>query len=357
MQLEQFLVSPDTTVRASIDRLNQFATQILLVVNDDRQLLGTMTDGDVRRAILKRVNDETPVSAIMQPKPLTATKDWAPQKALSLMRVLRIHHIPVVDENGRVTGIFTEESLISQDELPNVAVLMVGGLGKRLGAMTSNCPKPMLNIGGKPILQTTVETLRDAGFRQFVFAVNYLAEKIEGHFGDGSAYGVSINYFQESEPLGTAGALRHIEISNNEPILVMNGDILTRVNFGHLLKYHYQNHAAATMCVREFNHEIPFGVVELDGHEISEIREKPTSSVFVNSGIYILNPESLDEIPAAGSFDMPSLFSLLREKQMATIAYPIQEYWADIGQPTDFAKAESEYASNFDQNAAGNSRK
>jgi dTDP-glucose pyrophosphorylase/predicted transcriptional regulator len=348
MKLDRFLISPNATIAESVEQLNTRSTQILLVVDSEKRLLGTVTDGDIRRAMLRKVEQSSTLSEIMQKAPLTARSDWSPQRAQSFMRARRIHQIPTVDDNGYVTGVFTEESFISQEQLPNVAVLMVGGLGKRLGALTENCPKPMLKIGGRPILETTIETLRDAGIRRFVLAVNYLSEQIETHFGDGANQGVSISYFHETQPLGTAGALRHIETLNESPLLVMNGDILTRVNYGHLLRYHHEGEACATMCVREFNQQIPFGVVELDGHKITGIREKPSSSFFVNSGIYVLNPESLHYLPASGPFDMPNLFDLLREQQKTTLAYPISEYWADIGQPHDFVQAENDYASNFE---------
>lgn len=348
MSLDRYLVGINLSIDDAIVRLNQSATQILLVVDSHQRLLGTVTDGDVRRAILSKDKlTGRSIIQVMQRKPTVAAIDWSPQRAQSLMHSKRIHHIPIVDDAGVVTGVFTEESLVSQVDLPNTAFVMAGGLGSRLGEMTADCPKPMLRIGGKPILETILETLRDAGIRKIVFAVNYLADQIQDHFADGSNHGVSIDYVIERERLGTAGSLRLLDPVPNEPILVMNGDILTRVNYGHLLRYHDQHQAAATMCVREFNQRIPFGVVELTGNRIEKITEKPETSFYVNSGIYVLSPESLAEIPRTGPFDMPSLFEAVRRDSQSTIAYPIQEYWADIGQPGDFAQAESEYAVNF----------
>jgi NDP-sugar pyrophosphorylase family protein len=245
-------------------------------------------------------------------------------------------------------GIFTEESLIHDRPLTNTVVLMVGGRGKRLRPLTETCPKPMLRIGGKPILETTIETLRDSGFRHFVLSINYLAEQIERYFGDGSRYGIRINYIRESEPLGTAGALRHLAPVPTCPFVVMNGDILTRLNYVHLLLYHQQSQASATMCVREFDQQVPFGVVELDGKSISRIKEKPKARYFVNSGIYVLEPTTLEYVPDGGPFDMPELFNVLREQRKATIAYPIREYWMDIGRPDDFLQAEREFSFHFE---------
>ena len=347
MEFQKYLVNEEITLSEAIVRMTQGGTQILMVVDEERHLQGTVTDGDIRRGILRSVDSSASISEVMFCSPLTVPIDCSPQQAQSLMRARRIHHIPVVDENKRVVGVFTEESLVTEKALPNTAVLMVGGMGTRLRPMTKDCPKPMLCVGGKPILETTIDTLRDAGFRHFVLTTNYLAEHIHDYFGDGSAKGITIEYVLETERLGTAGALRFIETKNNHPILVMNGDILTRLNYIHLLRYHEQRGATATMCVREFNHQIPFGVVELEGDQIRGIQEKPQSSYFVNTGIYVIGSKALQHVPTSGPFDMPDLFDLIRENRMKTIAYPIREYWMDIGRPDDFLQAEKDFAEHF----------
>lgn len=349
MRLDQYLTRSNLSINEGIERLNNSGTQILLVVDEGQKLLGTVTDGDIRRGILSAPNaaSQTTLGEIMQSQPIVAEVDWSPQKAEAVMRSKRVHAIPVVNAEGCVHGIFTEESLLSRDRLPNSAVLMVGGLGTRLGEMTRNCPKPMLQIGGRPILQTIVQSLHHAGIKHVVMAVNYLADQIQDHFGDGSALGLNIEYVTEKERMGTAGALRLLPDAPSNPILVMNGDILTRVNFGHLLRYHAEHEASATMCVREFSQRIPFGVVELNGTEIQGIREKPETCFYVNSGIYVLEPAALECIPATGMFDMPTLFDHVREQGKKTVAYPVREYWADIGQPGDFEQAEAEYSSHF----------
>lgn len=349
MRLEQYFADKDLSIKEAIERLNKESTQILLVVDSENRLLGTVTDGDIRRAILRA---DASVSGlrlkdVMRPSPIIASTDWSPQRAKSVMLAKRIHHIPIVDQHGFVSGIFTEESLLTREYLPNTAMLMVGGLGTRLGDMTKDCPKPMLRIGGKPILETIVESLRDAGIKHIVLAVNYLADQIRDYFLDGSAHNVRIEYVTEQERLGTAGALRLLTPVPESPFLVMNGDILTRVNFQHLLRYHSENDAVATMCIREFDQQVPFGVVDLNGIEISQLREKPTNSFFVNSGIYVLDPIALHYVPSTGAFDMPSLFDLLREQNKRTVGYPIQEYWTDIGLPADFQAAATQFEQNF----------
>jgi NDP-sugar pyrophosphorylase family protein len=290
---------------------------------------------------------DSPVSILMNPRPVTVTTDCSERRAKELMVERRVHHLPVIDEHGRLKGIFTENELIGVDRLELRAVLMVGGLGQRLGELTRECPKPLLKIGGKPILQTIVEQLYSSGVRDIYMAVNYLATKIKTFFGDGSAFGVKITYLEEDKPLGTAGALRLLELSGDRPLLVMNGDILTKVNYAHLLRFHNESRASATMCVREYVFNVPYGVVKVEESEITGIEEKPASHFFINSGIYILDPSVLHYIPVDGPFTMPELFDMLRENHKKTVAYPIHEYWMDIGNPEDFKSAHYNYEKIF----------
>lgn len=346
--LNRYVISPDSPFREAISELDKRATQILLIVDPDDKLIGTVTDGDMRRALLRNFADDTPLSQVMNPAPLKVLEDCTPQQAKSLMHANRIHHLPIVDVNNRLKGVFTEDSLIGGETVNATAILMVGGYGRRLGIMTSDCPKPMLKIGGKPILQTIVEQLRDAGITDIVLAVNYLASQIKDYFGDGGEFAVQISYLEEDAPLGTAGALRLLDYRDyDRPLLVMNGDILTRVNFMHLVRFHTTHDASATMCVREFHQQVPYGVVRVDGLRIESIEEKPASRFFINSGIYVIDPGSLEYLTAEGALDMPSFFDLLREQQKLTLAYPIHEYWADIGNPEEFRAAELRYSSEF----------
>jgi dTDP-glucose pyrophosphorylase len=347
MELQKYTVGPRMTFESALLEMDTRATQILLVVDDFGVLLGTITDGDLRRAILRKLPQDSSVTTIMNPRPIKVGEGCLESLAREIMRANRIRHLPIVGSNGLLRGLFTEETLVGSQALPLQAVLMVGGYGKRLGDMTRNCPKPMLKVGGRPILHTIVDQLRQIGVNKIHMAVNYLSGQIKDYFEDGQAFGVSISYVEEAEPLGTAGALRLLKEVVETPMLVMNGDILTRVNFADLLRFHQENNAVATMCVREFYQQVPFGVVQLSGAEILGIEEKPASRFFINSGIYVLEPCVMHYIPSSGAFGMPSLFDVLREQHKKTVAYPIHEYWMDVGNPGDFQTANESFASVF----------
>jgi dTDP-glucose pyrophosphorylase len=347
MELDLYTIPSDTKFQQAISEMDARGKQILLVVDEHKKLIGTVTDGDLRRGYLKKCPPDTPILEILNSNPIKVDETASDSEIRQLMISKGIHHIPIVDSVGVLTGLHTADAVVSSRPLQLSAILMVGGLGKRLGALTTNCPKPMLEMGGKPILQTIVEQLRVAGVTRIYMAVNYLGDQIKQHFGDGGNFGVSIRYLEEHVPLGTAGALRLLEGIGDDPLLVMNGDILTKVNYSHILRFHNTHKAVATMCVREFGYQLPYGVVELDGIHIKKIDEKPATVVFVNSGIYVLDPSALGLIPESGPYQMPELFSRLRAIGRKTVAYPIIEYWKDIGSPEDFKEAEGEFESTF----------
>ncbi len=352
MQLSDYLSKATISIREAAEKIDTNGRQLMLVVDDDEKLIGIVTDGDIRRGMLAGLGLDSPVKAIMGTNPVTVSEECTSQEAEAILHGLVINHIPIVDRAGRVVGIFTRDTIIHDEILPNTAVLMAGGEGVRLRPLTMDCPKPLLKIGGKPILETSIELLRDSGFRKFIITVQYLAEKIVEHFRDGSRWGVSIEYIHETEQLGTAGALRYLTSKLSEPLLVMNGDLLTRVNYKHLLHYHKKHQATATMCVKQVAQQIPFGVVELEGNEVRSIEEKPTSRYFINSGIYVINPEAVQAIPVTSQYHMTTFFGDLKAKGCKTIAYPIREYWQDIGQPEDFDSACKEFGKHF-QNVLG----
>jgi NDP-sugar pyrophosphorylase family protein len=245
-----------------------------------------------------------------------------------------------------VVGLESMMDLLAREALPNAVVLMAGGRGQRLKPLTDLCPKPLLRIGDKPILEIILENFVSQGFRNFFISVNYMAEKVEGHFGDGARFGANITYLRENEPLGTAGALTMLP-ELDLPFLVMNGDLLTKVNFAHLLDFHTEKKAAATMCVRPYTSQIPYGVVHVDEHKLVRIEEKPTQTVFVNAGIYALSPQALAHIPVGRPFDMPALFESLMAKGQKTLAFPVREYWIDIGRVGDYEQAQTDYTRHF----------
>ncbi len=337
------LLKRAATLRDAIETIDTSALQIALVVDDTQKLLGTVTDGDIRRGILRGVALDRPVTDVMNDQPLVARPDEPREALLANMQSRQVRRVPIVSASGQAIGIELLEDLIQPQDRDNWVVLMAGGLGSRLQPLTNDCPKPMLKVGNKPLLETIVENFMEYGFRKFFVSVNYKAEMIKSYFGDGARWNVDIRYLEENERLGTAGALSLLPQRPSAPLIVMNGDVLTKVNFRHLLDFHASHHSRATMCVREYDFQVPYGVVRMDNYRITHIDEKPVQRFFVNAGIYVLEPEVLDAIPPRTFFDMPSLFDRLIAERRETIVFPIREYWLDIGQLADYDRANGEF--------------
>lgn len=340
--IQDYCVSPLSALRNAVEIIDRGGAQIALVTESDR-LIGIVTDGDVRRGLLRGESLDTPVLNIMRRDfrslPVSATT----AEALALMQREKLHHIPALDEAGKVVHLFLLDDLIKPKSLPNSVVIMAGGEGKRLQPLTHDCPKPMLQVAGKPLLEIILKQCLDAGFENFYFAVNYLKEQIQSHFKDGSAWGARIQYLEEDKPLGTAGALSLLPHRPDHPFLVLNGDILTRVDYTHLLRFHADHQSTATLCVRQHTTQIPYGVVRMDDVKVVALEEKPVLTHYVNAGIYLLNPEVLDLVPKDAFFDMPQLLETAALQGKSVNAFPIHEYWLDIGHPETLALAESQW--------------
>lgn len=344
---EHTLLSPQTTVHELIVLFTRLTPQIGLVVDERRCLLGTVTDGDVRRGLIAGLTTERPISEIMNRAPRTFRFGEPQGDVLAYMRRERVQHIPIIDFAGRVVDLVTVESLLQPTPQDMPVVLMAGGQGLRLRPLTENTPKPMLEIGGRPILETIVRRLAAAGFENFHISVNYRADIIQNHFGDGSALGVNVSYIEESQPLGTAGPLGLLPRDLDKPVLVMNGDVLSKLDPARMIAFHTQNRSAATMGVREHEVQVPYGVVDLENHTIVGMREKPVERYYINAGIYILSPEARRLIPGGDAYDMPTLFEACGNAELKTLAFPVREYWVDIGRPADFQRANDEFAAIF----------
>jgi dTDP-glucose pyrophosphorylase len=344
---EKVLVLPQISLREAAQILDANGLQIVLVVDAERRLLGTITDGDIRRGILKGIALSEPASRVMNPSPRVARPEDSRDSILAEIKRKVLHHMPLVDEEGRVVGLDTVNELINPVKKQNRVVLMAGGLGNRLRPLTNDCPKPMLHVGGKPLLETILENFIEYGFCHFYISVNYMSEVVESYFGDGSRWGVDISYLHEGQKLGTSGALSLLPEKPKEPLIVMNGDLLTKVNFSQLIDFHIEHAAQATMCVREYDFQVPYGVVKIDNHRIVGIDEKPVQRFFINAGIYVLEPSVLDLISPNTLFDMPSLFEILIAQEKETVVFPVREYWLDIGHMTDFDRANGEYGDIF----------
>lgn len=337
------LIAVDATIRDALTRMGK--PRILLVATAERVLLGTITDGDIRRALLRGDGMDTPVSRVMNRNPRWVHDGTSPDTALRMMTKLEIQYLPVV-EGGIVVGLIGLADLVevSQDR-PNWTLILAGGQGRRLRPLTETMPKPMLPLGGRPILETIVRELEAAGLRRIFLSINYKAEIIKAHFGDGSAFGVEIRYIEEDQPLGTAGPLGLIPRSLSDPVLVMNGDVLTKTDFGQLIQYHEAHSAKATIGVRMFDMQVPYGVLEFNGKRISAIVEKPMHQFKVSAGIYVVEPSVCGLV--TGPQDMPDLLRALIDDEQPVVGFPIHEYWIDVGSLPDLAKAEGDYADLF----------
>lgn len=345
-QWESTLIGPETTLEDAIATLDREALRIVMVVNAERRLLGTLTDGDVRRALLKHLALDVAVEEVMCTTPRTAARDWSRERILADMEKYQLLQLPVVDQNGRVIGLETLHDLLNKRHRDNPVFLMAGGFGTRLHPLTQNCPKPLLKVGDKPILELILENFINAGFHRFFISTHYMPEMISEHFGDGSRWGVSIRYIYEEKPLGTGGALGllpHDEI--DQPLFLMNGDLLTTLNFQNLLEFHQDHGGVATMCVREYEHCVPYGVIQSEGHRICSMVEKPVHRFFINAGIYLLSPDLVKSVAAGVRVDMPTLL----EREIASgndvNMFPVHEYWLDIGRMEDFKRAQQEFGS------------
>ncbi|WP_193188793.1 nucleotidyltransferase family protein [Nisaea sediminum] len=341
--LDSILLGPDALIREALTKIDAGSSQLAIVVDAERRVLGVVTDGDVRRGLLAGVTLDDPVDRIMNRKPKLASAEAPDEEIQALMRREVIHQVPIVDENRRIVALRTVDTFVAAERLENRVVLMAGGLGTRLRPLTETVPKPMLSVGGRPLLETLVQSFIDQGFYRFDFSVNYRAEAIEEHFGNGYRFGAEISYLREEEPLGTAGSLSLMAERPAAAFFVMNGDILTSINFRHMLDFHKQTGAAATMAVFEKGFDIPYGVVEVEGDRLVTIREKPTHNFFISAGIYVLEPKVLDRIAPSRFLDMPDLFARMIEAGEAVSAFPIREYWRDIGQHQDLDRAEQDF--------------
>jgi NDP-sugar pyrophosphorylase family protein len=318
--------------------------KIALVLDGENKLLGTVSDGDIRRGLLNGLTLDDGIESIIFRNPIVCSVNDTKEDILRIAVEKKIYQIPIVDSAGVLVGIDEVDELLKPAEHINKVILMVGGLGSRLRPLTNVLPKPLLEVGNKPILETIIANFAKYGFKNIILSVNYKSQMIENYFGDGSKFGVSIEYVHEDKRMGTAGALSLMRNELEAPFFVMNGDLLTNVNFEHMLEYHLNNHAVATMGVREYDFQVPYGVVNIDDHHhITSIEEKPIHTFFVSGGMYILDTAVLSYIPDNVFYDMPTLFEKLIANKQKAISFPIREYWLDIGRMSDFEQANDEY--------------
>ena len=335
---KKILVSPLNHIQDVLKVINNESLQLALVVDLDNRLLGTVTDGDIRRALINGIPLSNPISEIMFTVPTFTDCSTSKAKILELMNAKQLNSIPILD-NGIVVGLETIHHITQKAKYDNPVFLMAGGFGTRLKPLTDNCPKPLLKVGDKPILETVLLGFVKSGFHNFYISTHYLPEMIKEYFGNGEKWGVSINYVHEEHPLGTGGALGLLPKDLPElPVIMMNGDVLTKVDLEALLAFHNENDANATMCVREYEYQVPFGVIESEGNKIKSMVEKPVQRFHVNAGIYVVGRNIIEQVNNNEVVDMPTL--LERYLDESVLMFPFHEYWLDIGRIDDFNRAQ-----------------
>jgi len=335
----------DTSFLRALELIDENTSRFLMVLDHSGKLLGTVTDGDIRRGLLQGKGLDSTVDTVMNRDFVYSTT--LEQRSVVLAKMMReqILQVPVLDLDGFVVDLLVLDDLLAPVSINNSVVVMAGGQGKRLRPFTENCPKPMLLIAGKPMLEILLDQCISSGFRTFYFSVNYLKEQIIDYFGDGSRWNVSIEYLIEESPLGTAGSLQLLPNSLNLPFVVLNGDVLTRLNPTQLLRFHSDNQAHATMCVREHETTVPFGVVQTNGIDLVAFEEKPTYRHLVNAGVYVIDPSLLNLLEPQQFTDMPNLLQAAQATGYRVAVCPIHEYWLDVGRPDSLEQAHREWIS------------
>jgi len=342
---QKTLVNTTATLKQCMKVINQNITfKIAVVIDSNSKIKGVITDGDIRRALLNGKNLETTAPDIMNKSPLTISESFPIESARNLMITKGISSLPVVNDKNEVVDIVVLTEDLDLKTIENPVFLMAGGFGSRLKPLTDDCPKPMLKVGPRPLLETIILKLKAQGFRNFYISIHYLADQVKEHFGDGSRFGVNIDYVHEESPLGTGGALSLLPSSISKlPLLMLNGDILTNIDFTQLLEFHEKNNNLATMCVKQYQYQVPYGVINGDGHIITSIVEKPTHSFFVNAGIYVLNNSIVTSLDSEEVKDMPSLLEEKMQSGKTISMFPIHEYWLDIGRMEDLHRAQRDF--------------
>lgn len=345
-KIDEIKINQNASIKQALKVIDKGAIKVAVVLSDDGLLLGMLSDGDIRRALLKGMSLDDSITSIINKHPVVANINDTKERILELANEKKLHQIPIIS-NGKLIGIQDIREFLTPKNKPNKVILMVGGLGTRLRPLTNDVPKPMLDVGNKPILHTIVENFAKYGYTDIIMCVNYKSEIIKEYFGNGDKFGVKIEYVLESQRMGTAGALSLLKEKPKDDFFVMNGDLLTNVNFEYLHEYHKDSNACASICVRKYEMQVPYGVVNVRANKVTSIEEKPTQSFFVSAGIYMFSPIVLDFIPKGVFYDMPTLFGELLKQGFAVYPFFIREYWLDIGKMDEYRRANDEYEGVF----------
>lgn len=342
------VLKPEETIRDAMRTIDEAALRIGLVCDEQHRLLGTITDGDIRRGLLAATDMCDPVTKVMNKTPTVVKPTDTRQQRLDIMDKYDLLSLPIVDDNNCLVGLETLHQVLQPKKQDNPVFIMAGGFGTRLRPLTDHCPKPMLHVGDKPMLEHLINQFINLGFHDFYISTHYMPEQIREHFGDGSKWNVSITYVYEDSPLGTGGALGLLPKSLPKlPLIMMNGDVLTKVDFKRLLEHHESNEFDATMCVRELEHKVSFGVVESQNDLVTNMVEKPTYRYHINTGIYVLSPECVASVKPNTKIDLPTLLAQRMEEKEKVGIYTSYDYWLDIGQMADYQKAQQDIKTHF----------
>jgi dTDP-glucose pyrophosphorylase/predicted transcriptional regulator len=337
---KNMLLKKTDTMATVIKSLESEGMQIALIIDEHGKLLGTITDGDIRRALIRQQSMDTLAGEIMFEEPIVALSEDSDDTILTIMKNSSLNQIPILNADRCVVGLETLQRLLKKEKVDTPVCLMAGGFGKRLLPLTDNMPKPLLKVGSRPILETTLNQFIKAGFHNFFISIYYKADMVREYFGNGEKWGVSINYLCEKEPLGTAGALGLLPKNlPDSKIIVMNGDLITKVDFKHILQFHYEEGSVATMCVREYDFQVPYGVVKVEGSRVKSVQEKPIHSFFVNAGIYVLNSALIKHIGGNSFLDMTNFLEQQIKSGDHVSMFPMHEYWIDIGRSEEYKRA------------------
>ena len=335
---KETVLTTKATIKDVLKNLNKSGSRISLIVNNKKQFQGTISDGDIRRALINGVEQNSSIQKIINKNSFTVSPKIKHEFVLDLMVKNKIQQIPVVNKSKKIVGLYLWDEVLSHKKIPNTMVIMAGGKGTRLGKYTKNCPKPLLKVNGKPMLERIIVRAKLQGFENFLISINYLGQMVKDYFSNGDKWNIKINYIKEHKPLGTGGGLRLISPKPKFPFVVSNCDIMTDINYGELLNFHYNHNAVATMAVRSHEWENPYGVVRTKGIDIIGFEEKPVVRSHINAGVYVLEPLVINVIKKNEKLDMPNIFERLKKKNLKTVVYPIHEPWADIGMPEDYLK-------------------
>jgi dTDP-glucose pyrophosphorylase/predicted transcriptional regulator len=337
---KKMLLKKNDSMSRVIKSLESEGMQIALIIDERGKLLGTITDGDIRRALIRQKSMDTFAGEIMFTSPIVACSEDSDDTILTIMKNSNLNQIPILNADRCVVGLETLQRLLKKEKIDTPVCLMAGGFGKRLLPLTDKMPKPLLKVGSRPILETTLNQFIKAGFHNFFISIYYKADMVREYFGDGQKWNVSINYLREKEPLGTAGALGLLpESIPDSKIIVMNGDLITKVDYKHILQFHNEEGSVATMCVREYDLQVPYGVVKVEGSRVKSVTEKPIHSFFVNAGIYVLNSTLVQQINGSSFLDMTQFLEQQIKKGDHISMFPMHEYWIDIGRSEEYKRA------------------